>query len=160
MSSPFASRPSRDQIPHGEVIGRYRNHTAATEAVQYLASKDFEVSKLTIVGTDLRLVEPVYGILTWARAALRGSIGGAWLGMIVVLVLSLVGGGAFDTGMLVAGLLLGTGLGMAWGVAAKALFRRRGQLMSQPQIIASGFEVICPPDLVPQAQSLLQNRPD
>ncbi|MFB9777228.1 general stress protein [Brevibacterium otitidis] len=157
----MASRRPVTQIPHGEVLGSYRTHEDAQKAVRYLAESEFDVSSLTIVGSDLKIVEPVTGMLTWAAAAGRGALSGAWVGMLFGLVFMLLGGGAeasLTTGALLPGIVIGVGLGMIWGIAVKAINRKQGAIMSSPQVLARTYDIICPPGVLNEAREILATR--
>ena len=57
------------ELPDGVPIGSYPTYAKAQEAVDYLSDNQFPVENVTIIGTDLRLVEQVTGRLTRGRAA-------------------------------------------------------------------------------------------
>ena len=63
-------RPLPEQ-PTGLPIGTYPTYAKAQEAVDYLSDNQFPVENVTIVGTDLRLVERVTGRLTAVRRRAR-----------------------------------------------------------------------------------------
>lgn len=156
------SPPARPlgRVPRGEVIGQYPDHAQAQATVGYLAEQEFEVSTLAIVGSDVRVVERVVGVVTWAKAAGRGALTGAWLGMLFGLVMALFGGNeALTSGILLPGILIGVGLGMMWGLLRKALTRRQRSVMAQPQVVAQKYELLCPPEKVGAAREVLARRP-
>lgn len=158
MTFPSPSRPT-GRVPQGEVIGQYPDHAGAKATVTYLAGQDFDVSALTIVGSDVRVVEQVVGVLTWAKAAGRGALTGAWLGLLFGLIMSLFGGNeALTSGILLPGIVIGVGLGMIWGLLLKALTKRQGSVMAQPQVIAQKYEILCPPGKVADARAALARR--
>lgn len=158
MSFSSPSSPAA-RIPRGEVIGQYPDHAQAKATVTFLAGQEFDVSALTIVGSDVRVVEQVVGVLTWAKAATRGALTGAWLGLLFGLIMSLFGGNeALTSGILLPGILIGVGLGMIWGLLLKALTRRQGSVMAQPQVVAQKYELLCPPDKAADARAALARR--
>ena len=53
-------------------VGRYSRHEDAQAAVDLLAEREFPVQHLSIVGTDLRLVERVTGRRTWGTVLGQG----------------------------------------------------------------------------------------
>ena len=59
------------EIPRGIPIGTYPTYLKAQEAVDYLSDHEFPVENVTIVGTDLRLVERVTGGSPAARWSAR-----------------------------------------------------------------------------------------
>src|SRR5918999_804896 len=73
--------------PSGWPIGSYDTYAEAHRAVQYLATNDFPVQEVTIVGVDLMLVERVIGRLSWPKVLATGALSGAWFGLFVGLLL-------------------------------------------------------------------------
>ncbi len=76
-------------IPRGQVVGTYDTYVEAQRAVDFLSDKQFPVENVSIVGSDLKMVENVSGRLTRGRAALAGAASGAWFGLFVGVLLSL-----------------------------------------------------------------------
>ena len=98
MTAPFTGNrpgaqpglPNLPEPPSGWPVGSYAKYEEAQRAVDHLADNEFPVADVTIVGVDLMLVERVIGRLTWGRVLLTGAASGAWLGLFVGLVLSLL----------------------------------------------------------------------
>src|SRR3712207_4233044 len=87
----FGRRPvAQPKLPRGEVVGTYDTYKEAQSVVDRLAKGEFEVSKVSIVGNDLKTVERVTGRLTYGRAALAGAASGAWFGVFFGLLILLV----------------------------------------------------------------------
>ena len=61
----------RNVMPTGEVLGTYRSREDTQATISYLAENGFNVRALSIVGSDVRIVETVMGITSWAQAAGR-----------------------------------------------------------------------------------------
>lgn len=148
------------KLPHGEVLATYRTHEDARAAVQFLAQHEFAVTSLTIVGSDVKLVEPVSGVLSWASAAGRGALGGAWLGMIFGLIMSLFSSdGELTSQVLLPGIIIGAGLGIMYGVLLRASSSKTGLGTTRaPQVVASKYEIVCPANLLSEAKALLAKR--
>lgn len=72
--------PAIPVVPVGTEIAAFENYLEASKAVDTLADADFAVENLTIVGTDLKLVERVVGKLSWGRIALGGALSGLMFG--------------------------------------------------------------------------------
>ena len=97
MSYPFSgsARPapgspsSMPTPPTGWPIGSYGTYEEAQRAVDHLAGSDFPVREVTIVGVDLMLVERVTGKLTWGKVLAGGAASGAWIGLLIGLVMSI-----------------------------------------------------------------------
>src|ERR1700750_2115654 len=76
--------------PRGWPVGSYPTDAEAQRAVDYLSDQQFPVQQVTIVGVDLMQVERVTGRLTWPKVLGGGVISGAWLGLFIGLVLTLL----------------------------------------------------------------------
>jgi hypothetical protein len=147
-------------IPKGDVLGTYDTYLEAQGVVDRLAKADFEVSKLSIVGNDLKTVERVTGKLTWGRAALAGAASGAWLGLffgLVFFIFSPASAQAFA--FVLAAALIGAGFGAIFGVVTYAINRRRRDFTSTHQVLASNYQIIIDPQLTAKAQQTLQQHP-
>ena len=86
----MSAQEQYSDIPRGQVIGSYDTYLEAQRAVDYLSDKQFPVQHVAIVGSDLRMVENVLGRLTRGRAALAGAASGAWFGLFVGVLLTLL----------------------------------------------------------------------
>ena len=64
------------QMPTGTEVALYETYAQARAGVDFLSDAGFDVSAITIVGSDLHLVERVKGRLTIARASLSGASSG------------------------------------------------------------------------------------
>ena len=156
MSFPGAARTPRDQTqPQGETVAAYDTYLQAQRAVAHLADKDFPVRLVTIVGTDLRMVERVTGRLSYPRAALGGFLTGAWLGLFVGLLLSLFSVEGSGTPILSA-ILIGGAFGMLFSVVTYSMTRRRRDFTSTSQIVASSYVVLCRAEQANKARNLLR----
>src|SRR2546423_15697768 len=82
--------PSLPTPPKGWPVGSYPTYAEAQRAVDYLSDQQFPVQQVTIVGVDLMQVERVTGRLTWPKVLGGGVISGAWLGLFIGLVLTLL----------------------------------------------------------------------
>src|SRR4051794_8067143 len=140
--------------PQGETVAAYDTYLQAQRAVAHLADKDFPVQLVTIVGTDLRMVERVTGRLSYPRAALGGFLTGAWLGLFVGLLLTLFSTDGSSTPMLSA-IVIGGAFGMLFSVVTYAATRRRRDFTSTSQIVASSYAVLCRGEQANKARNLL-----
>ncbi len=157
--SAFGPRgPVLPSIPKGDVLGSYDTYVEAQSIVDRLAKADFDVSKLSIVGNDLKTVERVTGKLTWSRAALAGAASGAWFGVFFGLLLVIVGITA-NYGVVVAAILIGAGFGVILGLVGYAITRRNRDFTSTHQVLASNYQIIIDPQLTAKAQQVLTQPP-
>ncbi len=144
-------------MPLGGVqVGSYDGYEQAQAAVDYLSDEKFAVENVTIIGTDLRMVERVTGRLSWGRAIAAGAAGGAWWGLFVGLLLGIFSAtrGAW-VGSVLAGLLIGLVFGAAFGAMGYAATRGRRDFTSTSQIVAGRYDVMCNPAHAEEARALL-----
>jgi hypothetical protein len=143
--------------PRGEPIARYDTYLDAQRAVDFLSDHRFPVENVTIVGTDLRMVERVTGRLSYGRVSVAGALSGAWFGLFVGLLLSLFGGGpAFS---MLAAVIIGAGFGILFGVISYAATGGRRDFTSTSQIVASEYQVLCMAEHANAALELLSHLP-
>jgi hypothetical protein len=127
--------------PRGEPIARYGTYLDAQRAVDFLSDHHFPVQNVTIVGTDLRMVERVTGRLNYGRVSVAGALSGAWFGLFVGLLLSLFGGGPGFS--VLAAVIIGAGFGILFrGDLLRGTGGRR-DFTSTSQIVASEYRVLC-----------------
>lgn len=149
--------PPTPTLPQGEAVARYGTYLEAQKAVDHLADAAFPVQLVTIVGTDLRMVERVTGRLSYPRVALAGAASGMWFGLFVGLLLWLVTAGSSTPPPLLAAILIGAAFGMLFSVIAYSLSRGRRDFTSQSQIVAASYAVLCAADQAHKARNLLQS---
>jgi hypothetical protein len=144
-------------MPLGGVqVGSYDSYEQAQAAVDYLSDEKFPVENVTIIGTDLRMVEKVTGRLTTGRAIAAGAAAGAWWGLFVGLLL-----GIFSTNgtAWIASVLTGLAIGLVFGavfgwIGYRATGGRR-DFTSTSTITASRYDVLCNPAHAEEARALL-----
>jgi hypothetical protein len=145
-------------LPKGDVLGSYDTYFEAQAAVDRLARADFEVKKVSIVGSDLKTVERVTGKLTWGKAAGAGAASGAWFGLFFGVLLTFTATTAVVQYVLAA-VIIGAGFGALFGIVTYAINRRTRDFTSTHQVLASRYEIIIDPGLTAKAQDVL-SRPD
>ncbi len=144
-------------MPLGGVqVGSYDSYEQAQAAVDYLSDQKFPVENVTIIGTDLRMVETVTGRLTTGKAIAAGAAGGAWWGLFVGLLLGIFSpdGGAWF-GAVLTGLLIGLVFGALFGYMGYAATRGRRDFTSTSKITAGRYDVMCAPPQAEQAREIL-----
>ena len=134
-------------MPLGGVqVGSYDSYQQAQAAVDFLSDEKFPVENVTIIGTDLRMVERVTGRLTMGRAIAAGAAGGAWWGLFVGLLLGIFSAdGGQWVGSVLTGLLIGLAFGAAFGAMGYAATRGRRDFTSTSKITAARYDVMCHP---------------
>jgi hypothetical protein len=131
-------------IPRGQVVGTYDTYVEAQRAVDFLSDKQFPVQHVSIVGSDLKMVENVLGRLTRGRAALAGAASGAWFGLFVGVLLSLFASKNTNSfGLVIAALLYGAAFGAIFGFVGHALSGGKRDFTSRSKIVASSYEIRC-----------------
>lgn len=160
MSSPMASGMGGQRKglptptpPTGWPIGAYPTYAEAQRAVDYLSDSEFSVQDVTIVGVDLMQVERVTGRLTWSRVLTAGAASGAWLGLFVGLLLSLVNNGGY--GAVVVFVVGGVVFGVISGALTYGATRGQRDFSSTMQLVAGRYDVLCEPRSAEQARDLL-----
>ncbi len=158
-TSPLGGRGSGRQLlptlPKGVEVGAYETYAEAQRAVDFLSDEEFAVQHVTIVGTDLKMVERVTGRLTYARVAGAGAASGAWFGLFVGLLISLFAQGASLFVVVLPAMLFGAGFGILFGVISYAFTGGRRDFTSTSQIVASRYAVLCEGSLAEQARGVL-----
>lgn len=151
--------PNVPTPPQGDEVAAYATYLEAQQAVDYLSDQKFPVQDVTIVGTDLKMVERVTGRLTYGRVAIAGAGSGAWFGLFVGLLLSMFGGGGVANGIVFISIALGAGFGLLFSVLSYALARGRRDFTSQSQIVAGTYAILCRSGSALEARQLLMQSP-
>jgi hypothetical protein len=161
-TSPFGNRgaPRVPTMPRGVEVAAYETYLDAQKAVDILSDKQFPVQLVTIVGTDLRMVERVTGRLSYPRVALAGAASGAWFGLFVGLLLSLFAAGNSMLDTVLPALLIGAGFGMLFGVISFSFTGGRRDFTSTSQIVASRYAVLCAQEQAGEARQLIGGAPE
>ena len=131
-------------IPRGQVVGTYDTYLEAQRAVDYLSDQQFPVQHVSIVGSDLRMVENVLGRLTRGRAALAGVATGAWFGLFVGVLLSLFAeNGTNAFALILSAVVYGAVFGAIFGFVGHAVTGGKRDFTSRSKIVASSYEIRC-----------------
>jgi len=136
-------------------LGRYDTYDKAQKAVDYLSDHEFPVQNVLIVGTDLKQLERVTGRLTRARVALGGLVSGAWLGLFVGLIFSLLDASGTGFGGVIVTVLFGAVFGLIWALIGYALTGGNRDFTSVTQVVATQYEVLVEHRFVQQGRELL-----
>ncbi len=142
------------EIPRGFPIGTYPTYLKAQEAVDYLSDHEFPVENVSIVGSDLRLVENVTGRLTRSKVVGATAATGATWGVFMGALLLLFGSGVSVIVLLFAA-GLGAGFGAGSGYMAYAATGGKRDFTSNTGVVATSYEVMCEPKVAEDAANLL-----
>lgn len=144
-------------LPTGTEVASYRTYAEAQAAVDHLSDESYDVRELTIVGTDLQLVERITGRLTWGKVLWNGFLSGLWLGLFVAILFAL-----WTPNGLWAIMLVGLGMGGIFGVILAAVpYAFRGgerDFTSATQVVASRYAVLARQG-AEQFREVLRNTP-
>lgn len=151
---PFPRRGGSAHLPTGEVLGTYQTYSEAQTVVDRLAKADFPVGEVSIVGNDLKSVEQVTRKRSWNRAALEGVLSGAWFGLFIGLLFTLVNP-TMTWEIFGAAVLIGAAFGLFFRLVGYAIARRSRDFDSQIQVIASNYQILIEASLIPRAQDIL-----
>ena len=143
------------ELPHGLPIGTYPTYAKAQEAVDYLSDHQFAVENVTIVGTDLRLVERVTGRLTRGRVAGAGAASGALWGLFIGSFVMLFGGPNVSLVVPVVAAVIGAIVGALSGLLAYAATGGKRDFTSNTSVVARSYELVCTPAVAEEARNLL-----
>lgn len=148
-----SSAASLPTLPTGVEVASWATYLEAQKAVDHLSDKDFPVRNVTIVGTDLLMVERITGRLTHARVAGAGAMSGAWFGLMIGLLYWLFSpGGEFPV---LAAVLIGAAFGILFAVVSYAFGRGRRDFTSASQVVATRYALLCAAEHAGQARQLL-----
>lgn len=154
MSMSSANRvPRVPTLPQGETVASYSTYLEAQKAVDHLAEHQFPVQQVTIVGSDLKMVERVLRRLSYPSAAIGGFASGAWFGLFVGLILTLFSSSALD--LMIPAVLFGGAFGLLFSIITYSLTRGRRDFTSSSQIVASSYAVLCASEHAGRARQLL-----
>lgn len=137
-------------------LGRFDTYDKAQKAVDYLSDHEFPVQNVLIVGTDLKQLERVTGRLTRGRVAIGGLISGAWLGLFVGLIFSLLDtSSAAGYGGVLVTVVFGALFGLVWAMIGYAITGGNRDFTSVTQVVATQYEVLVEHRYAQQARELL-----
>ena len=142
--------------PSGLPVGSFPTYAEAQRAVDYLSDNKFPVEHVTIVGSDLKLVERVTGRMTQGRAIAVGAGAGAWWGLFVGILLSLFArSGSSAIALVITGVLIGAVFGVIFGWVGYRATGGHRDFTSRTQVVASKYDVLCAPKHAEDARNQL-----
>ena len=151
-----AGAPALPTPPTGFAVAAYPTYAQAQSAIEHLAKNDFAIEDVTIVGSDLQMVERVTGRLTAGKLAGAGAASGAWFGLFVGLLMSIYGSGS-NTGLVLVlvAVAIGAVFGAVMGYLGYSVAKGRRDFTSASQVVARRYDVLCQPRTAEQARNLL-----
>jgi hypothetical protein len=142
-------------IPRGETVATFDGYQEAQDAVARLARAEFPVKELSILGSDLRSVEQVTGVMSYGRAALAGALSGLWVGLFFGLLFVLLSPSTTTPLFIGSAALIGAGFGLFFNIAVFSVTRRRRGYTSVMQVVATTYTIVVSPELANRARNLL-----
>lgn len=150
-----AGVPRVPTLPSGEQVATYGTYLEAQKAVDHLADNDFPVRSVTIVGTDLRMVERVTGRITYSRVAVAGLASGAWFGLFVGLLLSLFASAEGALLPILPAMAIGAAFGILFSVISYSVTGGKRDFTSSSQIVAGAYSLLCASEHAHRARAML-----
>ncbi len=142
-------------VPVGTEIASFENYPDASKAVDTLADADFPVEALTIVGTDLKMVERVTGRITWAKVLGSGALSGAFFGLMLSLFFVLLIPDAPWSLVLVWMLAGAIGFALMQGLLYAMSGGQRDFSSTGQGVVATRYGLQCAKEHVSRAKELL-----
>ncbi|WP_420124328.1 general stress protein [Nakamurella sp.] len=161
MTSPIGFRnvgtvPNLPTPPTGFAVAAYPTYASAQAAVEHLIKQDFSIQDVTIVGSDLQLVERVTGRLTAGKLAAAGAASGAWMGLFVGLLMFVFSPVQSGVALLIlAAVAIGAAFGAVMGYLGYSVAKGRRDFTSASQVVARRYDVLCEPRTAEQARDIL-----
>lgn len=143
------------ELPSGMPIGTYPTYVKAQEAVDYLSDNEFPVENVTIVGSDLRLVEQVTGRLTRGRLVNAAALSGALWGLFIGVMIAVFSGGTGTVLVPIVCLVVGAIVGAISGLVGYAATGGKRDFTSHTGVVATSYELVCQPKVAEDARNLL-----
>lgn len=143
------------ELPSGIPIGTYPTYLKAQEAVDYLSDNQFPVENVTIVGSDLRLVEQVTGRLTRGRLVNAAALSGALWGLFIGVMIAIFSGGTGTVLVPIVCLVIGAIVGAISGLVGYAATGGKRDFTSHTGVVATSYELVCQPKVAEDARNLL-----
>lgn len=152
------TNPRIPLVPVGQEIASFDNYLEASKAVDALADGDFPVQTVTIVGTDLKMVERVTGRLTWGKVLLSAALSGAMFGLMLSLFFVLLVPGAPWNLLAVWAIAGALGFALMQGLAYAMTGGQRDFSSSGQGVVATRYGLQCAPEQVNNAKQILVNK--
>ncbi len=141
MSSTGPRRSNLPALPTGTEVASYRSYEEAAEAVETLADAGFPLPNVSIVGTDVHVVDRILGKLTPARVAMAGAGQGLTWGLLMSLIFVVF---SETYSALIPIMAIGAGVGVGILISMFSWMNRRGRrnFASQSQIVATRYALL------------------
>lgn len=142
-------------------VGGYTDYADAQAAMDRLSDAGLDIGGAAITWSGLRRIEYVLGRRTTLTAARDGLLSGAWLGLIVSLLLLLfveLDADTSELGLIVTWTLVFAAVGAAWSALMHASMRGTRDFTTLPRLEAERYDVWIDAGQAARARSLLGSR--
>lgn len=147
------SPKQNDQLSKdGASLATFNDYKQAVSYVEKLIENDFPAKLVSIIGTDLRTVESIKGKLGYGRVSMSGALTGSWLGMFFGLIFGVSGTEQVLINNVLAGIIIGAGIGMLLNILRFSLAKNRRGFISGQTVVAKQYEVVVPNAQLQQAK--------
>lgn len=147
----------RLDYPHPVAI--FSRYDEAQQAVDSLADRDFPVSNLLIVGTDLKLIERVTGKKTWLTVINQGVMSGFSTALMIAIIMMILNPASNMLSIILTALGVGISIGVGFAVIGNLMSKGKRDFTSISQTVPSRFEILCEHKFAAQARELLAQTP-
>ena len=152
MTQPFPVPPT--SAADYRVLRTVPTYLEAQRLVDMLSDAEFPVEHVRVVGTGLRSVEQVTGRMTYGKAALYGLGSGAWVGLLIGLLLGICTVGGWLS-VVLWGVALGAVWGLVLGLIGHAATGGRRDFRSIQGIEADSYDVLVEVEYIDEAAARL-----
>jgi hypothetical protein len=142
-------------------VGGYTEYADAQAAMDHLSDAGLDIGGAAITWSGLRKIEYVVGRRTTFTAARDGLLSGAWLGLVVSLLLLLfveVDADTSELGLIATWTLVFAAVGAAWSAIMHASMRGTRDFTTLPRLEAERYDVWIDAPQAARARSLLGSR--
>lgn len=146
-------------LPQGQLIGNYRSYEAALAAVDRAVDAGVDPRFLSIVGRDLRSVYRLRHRPNYAAVAGRSALQGAFFGVFIGLLISMMSGGQDLMMTLASTVVMGAVIWVLFGVIGEVLRRRQLKYAMIPSMTAVSYDLVVDNSVADQVQSALGPQP-
>lgn len=146
-------------LPQGQLIGNYRSYEAAIAAVDRAVEAGVDPRFLSIVGRDLRSVYRLRHRPSYAAVAGRAALQGAFFGMFIGLLFSMMTGGQDLMMTLGSTVLLGAVIWVLFGVIGEVMRRRQLKYAMIPSMTAVSYDLVVDNSVASQVNAALGPQP-
>lgn len=146
-------------LPQGQLIGNYRSYEAALSAVDRAVDAGVDPRFLSIVGRDLRSVYRLRHRPSYAAVAGRAALQGAFFGIFIGLLISMMSGGQDLVMTLGSTVVMGAVIWVLFGVIGEMLRRRQLKYAMIPTMTAVSFDLVADNAVADQVTSALGPQP-